>query len=28
LLCAAPEDLADSATRLQAILTPYWADVA
>lgn len=28
LLCAAPEDLADSAERLDAILAPYWADVA
>jgi hydrogenase-1 operon protein HyaF len=28
LLCAAPEDLADSAARLDAILAPYWADMA
>ncbi len=28
LICAAPEDLADSAERLDAILAPYWADVA
>jgi hydrogenase-1 operon protein HyaF len=28
VLCAAPEDLADSATRLDSILAPYWSDVA
>jgi hydrogenase-1 operon protein HyaF len=27
-IIAAPEDLADSATRLQSMLTPYWSDVA
>ena len=28
VLCAAPEDLSDSATRLEGILAPYWSDVA
>jgi len=28
VLCAAPEDLCDSATRLEGILAPYWPDVA
>ena len=28
VLCAAPEDLRDSATRLDSILAPYWSDVA
>ena len=28
VLCAAPEDLRDSATRLDSILAPYWPDVA
>jgi hydrogenase-1 operon protein HyaF len=27
-ICAAPEDLGDSATRLDDILSPYWSDVA
>jgi len=27
-ISAAPEDLADSATRLDSMLTPYWSDVA
>jgi hydrogenase-1 operon protein HyaF len=27
-ISAAPEDLADSAVRLDSILTPYWSDVA
>jgi len=28
VLCAAPEDLRDSRSRLEAILAPYWSDVA
>ena len=28
LLCAAPEDLRDSASRLDAILAPYWTEMA
>jgi hydrogenase-1 operon protein HyaF len=28
VICAAPEDLQDSATRLEGQLTPYWPDVA
>jgi hydrogenase-1 operon protein HyaF len=28
VICAAPEDLQDSATRLAGLLTPYWSDVA
>jgi len=28
VICAAPEDLQDSATRLEGLLTPYWPDVA
>ena len=28
LICAAPEDLKDSATRLAGLMTPYWPDVA
>ena len=28
VLCAAPEDLLDSAKRLEGILTPYWPEVA
>ena len=28
VLCAAPEDLRDSAARLDSILAPYWSDVA
>lgn len=28
VICAAPEDLLDSATRLEGLLTPYWPDVA
>lgn len=28
VICAAPEDLQDSALRLRGLLTPYWADVA
>jgi len=27
-ICAAPEDLSDSAIRLDGILAPYWSDVA
>ncbi len=27
ILCAAPEDLRDSATRLDAILAPYWPEM-
>ncbi|MCP4300319.1 MAG: hydrogenase expression/formation protein [Gammaproteobacteria bacterium] len=27
-ISAAPEDLSDSATRLDGIITPYWSDVA
>lgn len=27
-ICAAPEDLADSAERLDSILEPYWSDIA
>ncbi len=28
VVCAAPEDLQDSATRLEGLLTPYWPEVA
>lgn len=28
VICAAPEDLQDSATRLAGLLTPYWPEVA
>ncbi len=28
VICAAPEDLRDSATRLEGLLTPYWTEVA
>ena len=28
VVCAAPEDLSDSAKRLDQILAPYWSDVA
>lgn len=28
VICAAPEDLQDSATRLAGLLTPYWPDAA
>lgn len=28
VICAAPEDLQDSATRLEGLLTPYWPEVA
>ena len=28
VVCAAPEDLRDSAERLNDILAPYWSDVA
>lgn len=28
VICAAPEDLRDSATRLEGLMTPYWSEVA
>lgn len=28
VICAAPEDLRDSAARLEGLLTPYWPDAA
>ncbi len=28
VICAAPEDLSDSAARLEGLLTPYWSGVA
>lgn len=28
VICAAPEDLRDSAARLEGLLTPYWPEVA